>query len=114
MLCLALVLSMAALATACPLVAVPTVSAVASVGAQSVAIVQPQVAVQSFAVQAVALAVQPVAVQTFALQAVALPLQAVAVCSQGGCAQRAQRVGILSRVLGSRSRSVARSVSVAR
>ena len=91
---------------ACPLVAVPQVSAIASVQsyavAQSVAVAQPvcvqQVAVQSYAIQAI-----PVQIQTFAVQAQAVCVQAQAVCVQ----QRAK-------LLGGRSVSRSRAVSVSR
>lgn len=102
-------------AKACPPVAVSSFSSLGvvcpSVAVQSFAFAQPQVQVQTFAlqqqvVQAQAVAFAPVAVQAFAVQSV---------CAQGGCVSaRGGRPGILGRVLGNRSRSVSRAVSVQR
>jgi len=105
MLCLVVVLSVS-VASACPLVSLPSASAVASVQSFGVQAFVPQV--QSFAVQS--FAVQPVSIQTFAVQGLVVPVQAMAVCGQG-CAQRA---GIRSRLGGGRSRTLAISRSVSR
>ena len=113
LLCLAVILS-ASIAFGCPLVVVPSVSTVATVGVQSVAVVQPQVAVQSFALAVPQVQVQTFAIQPAVVQAQAVSLLAAPVCAKGACYQRAQRAGILSRILGSRSRSVSRAVSVQR
>lgn len=98
-------------AVACPLVAVPQVSAVATVGVQSLAVVQPQVAVQTFALP-------QVAVPQVSVQAVAVPvlnLSNVQVVQQAACGQRVQRAGAVGRVLGNRRLlPSARSVSVVR
>ena len=105
MLCLVVVLSVS-VASACPLVSLPSASAVASVQSFGVQAFVPQV--QSFAVQS--FAVQPVSIQTFAVQGLVVPVQAMAVCGQG-CAQRA---GVLSRLGGRKLLPRARSVSVVR
>jgi hypothetical protein len=104
----ALCLLPSAYCPACPLVAVQSVgvqavAACPSVAVQSLAVVQPAFVQQPVAVQSFAIAAQPVTVQTFAMQ------------PQAVCAQRAQRVGILGRVLGGRRLlPSARSVSVVR
>lgn len=89
----------ASAASACPQVAVASVQAFA---------VCPQVAVQSFAVQQQVVQAQAVAFAPVCVQAV----QVAAVCPSGGCEKRQSILGRLGR--GSRSRSVAKSVSVVR
>jgi len=108
----ALCLLPSAYCAACPPVAISSIG-VQAVCPSVVVGVQPQVAVQTFSLPQ--LSAQTTAILTVNnLEAVATVAPLQVACVQGACAQRAQRVGLLGRLLGSRSRSVARSVSVQR